>query len=276
MSNVPAKQQKPQSIRGLINTDAVREQIARALPNHLTPDRFLRVATTAILKTPKLAECSQESFMKAMLDCSSLGLEPDGRRAHLIPYGKDCQLVIDYKGLIELAKRSGEVAKWQAMDVCENDVFQWKDGAVRHEIDWRNDRGKPQCYYSHVVTKDGEHDFEVMTIAEINAIRERSKAKNSGPWVTDPGEMSKKTVIRRHAKRMTLSPEFREAYEKDFDRFEEIRQVRGREIDPEQNPFRLSDSPPNGAQGDPATEANVEGVSHETKAGESDREGGEA
>jgi recombination protein RecT len=207
-------------LKSLINSDAIRAQIARALPKHMTPDRFLRVATTTLLRVPKLAQCSQESFMKAMLDCSSLGLEPDGRRCHLIPYGTDVQLIVDWKGLVELAKRSGEVLSWKAETVKEKDKFGWVNGVIHHEVNWREDRGKLEAVYSIVKLEGGEVDTEVMTLAEVEAIRKRSKASGSGPWVTDFEEMAKKTVIRRHSKRLTLSPEFHTALEIDADKID--------------------------------------------------------
>lgn len=219
MSNELAQ---PRDIKSLINSTKVRDQIARALPQHMTPDRFLRVATTMLLRVPKLADCSQESFMKAMLDCSSLGLEPDGRRCHLIPYGKEVQLIVDWKGLVELAKRSGEVIAWKAETVKEQDQFSWHNGEINHSINWRADRGKLEAVYSVVKLASGEIDTEVMTLAEVEAIRKRSKASGSGPWVTDFEEMAKKTVIRRHSKRLTLSPEFHEALDKDADKFDPV------------------------------------------------------
>lgn len=208
-------------VKGWLQSGQFKEAVAQALPAHMTPERFVRVALTALMKTPALAQCSQESILKVMLDLSSLGLEPDGRRAHVIPYGKTAQLIIDYKGLIELAKRSGEVESWRAELVCENDEFSWEDGKVHHRIDWKKPRGKLFAVYSHVRNKNGIEDFEVMTIEEVEAIRGRSKAANSGPWKTDFNEMAKKTVIRRHAKRLTLSPDMIEAMDKDFDRLEE-------------------------------------------------------
>ncbi len=159
--------------------------------------------------------------MKAMLDCSSLGLEPDGRRCHLIPYGSEVQLIVDWKGLVELAKRSGEVVSWKAETVKENDVFEWQTGEISHSINWREDRGKLQAVYSIAKLSNGEIDTEVMTLAEVEAIRKRSKAGGSGPWVTDFEEMAKKTVIRRHSKRLTLSPEFHQALEIDADKLAE-------------------------------------------------------
>ena len=208
-------------IRGLIASDTFKSQVAMSLPTHMQPDRFARVALTALTRTPKLQDCTRESLLRCLMDCSSLGLEPDGRHAHLIPYGKDCTLVIDYKGLMALARRSGDVAIWRAELVKEHDAFAWENGKVEHNINWREDRGKAQCVYSYVRFKDGAEDWEVMTLAEVEAIRKRSRAGSSGPWVTDFDEMAKKTVIRRHSKRLTLSPEFMDALEKDDDKIEE-------------------------------------------------------
>lgn len=208
---------KATDLKQSLASDYAKQQFALALPKHMTADRFVRVALTAINKTPALANCTKESVMACMMDCSSLGLEPDGRRAHLIPYGNKCTLIVDYKGLIELAKRSGDVAFWQAHIVCESDKFTWVDGVVHHEINWFEPRGEVKCVYSHVRMKDGSDDYEVMTLEEVNAICKRSVSGKSGPWVSDFNEMAKKTVIRRHSKRLTLSPEFRDAEAKDGD-----------------------------------------------------------
>lgn len=255
MSSTAIQQQKGNDLKSLLNSASVKDQISRALPTHLTPDRFVRVATTTLLRVPKLAECDQASFMKAMLDCSSLGLEPDGRRCHLIPFENrragtvECQLIIDYKGLIELAKRSGEVKTWKAHTVCQNDpLFEWENGEITHKIDWLADRGEVLAVYSHVTTKDGDSDYEVMTKAEVEAIRNRSRAGNSGPWQTDWSEMAKKTVLRRHSKRLTLSPEFHDAIERDADQIEErkvevARPVMGREV-PQEQPAPALFAPP--------------------------------
>lgn len=216
-NNTAVTAPKKNDLKSLMVSPYAKEQFALALPKHLTVDRFVRIALTAFNKNPNLLECTQESVMSCMMDCSSLGIEPDGRRAHLIPYGNKCTLIIDYKGLIELAKRSGDVKSWSAVLICEKDVFTWHNGEITHDINWLADRGRTMAVYSHVVLSDGEHDYEVMTLAEVDAIRKRSKASGSGPWVTDFSEMAKKTVIRRHSKRLTLSPEFRDAEAKDGD-----------------------------------------------------------
>jgi recombinase, phage RecT family len=226
--NLPAVPSKNKTMKDWLKGDEFKVAMASALPSHMPVDRFIRIALTALMKVPKIAQCTQHSLFKCMLDCGSLGLEPDGRRAHIIPYENrkagtvEAQLIIDYKGLIELSKRSGEVKNWRAEIVCENDDFSWENGIVTHKVDWFNPRGKALAVYSHVRNTKDVDDYEVMTLAEVGEIRKRSKAANSGPWVTDFNEMAKKTVIRRHSKRLTLSPEFMEALQKDADRFDDI------------------------------------------------------
>jgi recombination protein RecT len=208
-------------IRSLIGSDKFREQVAAALPAHLTPERFARVCLTALTRTPKLMECTRESLLRCLMDCSALGIEPDGRRAHLIPYGTQCTLIIDYKGLVELIRRSGEVAAIRAETVCENDEFTWENGVVTHRVDWRNPRGDVQAVYAEAKLTSGEVQTAVLTKDEVEGIRKRSRAGNAGPWVTDWSEMAKKTAIRRLSKLLPLSVEIAEAMDKDDDRIAE-------------------------------------------------------
>lgn len=198
--------------------EGMRDQFALALPKLLTPERFLRVALTGINKNPKLLQCTQESLLACLLDCAALGIEPDGRRAHLIPYGDKCTLIIDYKGIAELVRRSGEVADLHADIICENDTFDYMFGTgsfLKHKIDIRKPRGEVVGAYSYVKLKDGAESFDVMGVAEIELVRKRSRSGNNGPWVTDKAEMQKKTVFRRHSKWLPLSPELRDKIEKD-------------------------------------------------------------
>jgi len=204
-----------QTLRQQLAGDYFKQQIALALPKHMTPDRFVRVGLTALMKTPKLLDCSPESVISCMLNCSALGLEPDGRRAHLIPYGNVCTLIVDYKGIVELAKRSGDVSGVFAQVVCEADSFQWENGEVKHQIDFKRDRGSMYACYATITFKDNTKQTDVMTKHEVDAIRKRSKSGQSGPWVTDYNEMAKKTVFRRASKWITLSPEVADALDKE-------------------------------------------------------------
>lgn len=207
-----------------LTSDAMKDQIRLALPKHMTPDRMVRVMLTAFTRIPKLLDCTRESLLKSLMTCSELGIEPDGRRAHLIPYENrkagtvECQLIIDYKGLAELAMRSGLVSNIHADVVCEKDDFLYDRGYVeKHVINFREPRGTMYAAYAVCTFKDGTKASSVMSKSEVDAIRSRSKAGQSGPWVTDYNEMAKKTAFRRLAKWLPLSPEVRDAIENDDD-----------------------------------------------------------
>jgi recombination protein RecT len=221
------KQTKPRTLKNLLSEDNVKNQFALALPKHLSADRFARVAITALTRTPKLQECTPESFMRCLLDLSALGIEPDGRRAHLIPYGKECTLILDYKGIAELVMRSGTVTSIHADKVCENDEFVVNRGKIeRHVVDYKAPRGNAYAFYVIVTFKDGSEKCEVMTRDEVEGIRKRSRAGQSGPWVSDFDEMAKKTVFRRSSKWLPLSPEIQEAIRTDEEReFAQARNV---------------------------------------------------
>ena len=201
---------------------------ALVLPKVCTPDRFARVALSCIKKNEKLLEALQTkegrmSLAEQFMKCAELGIEPDGRRAYLIPYKNEINLIIDYKGIAELAMRSGFISNIHADKVCENDEFEYNMGAVvKHKIDFRKERGNPYAYYSIVTFKDGSKKCEVMSKEEIDKIKERSSAWNAWikfkkicPWNTDYDEMAKKTVFKRLAKWIPQSPEMQKAIEID-------------------------------------------------------------
>lgn len=218
----PQQQRGQLTIRDRLEGADFKAAVAKALPKHLTPDRFIRVACTAIMRTPKLTQCDQASFFNALLTLSQLGIEPDGRRAHLIPFTNskrnvvEVQLIIDYKGLVELVMRSGLVSNLHADVVCENDEFAYDMGTIeRHRINFKQPRGAVYAVYCIARFKDGTSKTEVMTVEEVESIRKRSRAAQAGPWVTDWSEMAKKTCFRRLSKWLPLSPEFHDAIEAD-------------------------------------------------------------
>lgn len=229
---VVADPKKPATLMSVLSGPEFQASIAQVLPSHLTAERFVKIALGAFRKTPKLKECTQVSLIDCLMKCSELGLEPDGRLVHLIPYEDrrnnitECQLIIDYKGLVELALRSGDVVSIHADKVCQNDEFEYDRGqVVRHRIDFRQPRGDVFAYYCIIRLKDGSEKAEVMSLEEVQGIMARSKAKNYGPWVTDFHEMGKKSVFKRASKWLRMSPEFRMAYDRDFDSYEPIQQA---------------------------------------------------
>lgn len=244
--------EKPRDLKILIASPAMQAQFAAALPKHLSPERFGRIAITALTRTPKLKECTQESFFKCLLDLSAMGIEPDGRRAYLIPYNNrrantvECQLIVSYMGLIELIRRSGDVVSIRSETVCENDDFTWTNGQVFHSVNWRKSRGEVQAVYAEAVMKSGEKQTAVMTHEEVEGIRKRSKSANEGPWMTDWAEMAKKTVVRRLSKMLPLSSEIMDHVGKaDEYEFGGIRDVTPKaHILPTSNPFRVNEPQP--------------------------------
>lgn len=204
---------------------AMIAELGKAMPAHCKPERMARVAITALTRTPKLSDCTQASFFKCLLDLSAWGLEPDGRHAHLIPYGTECTLVLDYKGLVQLAYRSGCVNAIHADVVRRGDLFDYSSGYIRNHVPWflRDPADRPkvagEVYAAYCICqlKDNTAKHEIMSVDEIEGIRKRSKAGTKGPWVTDWNEMAKKTVFRRLSKWLPLSAEIIEAFHGDDD-----------------------------------------------------------
>lgn len=237
----PATNAARKDVKSLLEGPAFRAEIAKVLPKHLTPERMIRVAITATMKTPKLLQCTADSLTRCMLDCSALGLEPDGRRAHLIPFEDKragtvtCTLIIDYKGLVELAMRSGLVSHLYADVVREGDLFEYSLGEIKVHVPWflRRDSEKPGeagqdiAVYAFARMTSGASAVAVMSVDEVYSIRDNSQGwqafkkgfTKKNPW--DPSdwvseqEMKKKTALRRLCKVLPLSPEFRDAVEKD-------------------------------------------------------------
>lgn len=226
---------KQLTIRDRLNDPKQIAEFARALPKHCSPDRMARVALTALTRTPKLAECEPASFFRCMLELSQWGLEPDGRRAHLIPFENrkrgvvECQLLIDYKGFVELAYRSGFVKAIHADVVREGDLFRYNLGEVVEHVPHflRRDSNKPKdegevfAAYCRVQLEGGAVKTEVLSKREVDGIRARSRAGTNGPWVSDYAEMAKKTAFRRCSKWLPLSAEILDALEGDDDKLDE-------------------------------------------------------
>ena len=205
-----AKSNKPMQIKDYIKS--YEREIAKALPSVITPERFARMATTAVTQNPALATCTPQSFIGAMLTAAQLGLEPNTPlgQAYLIPYGNNCQFQLGYRGLIELAHRSGDIKSIEAHVVYANDDFDFEfglDPKLKHKPAKR-DRGDATWVYAVYHTKEGGYGFEVMSVDDINRHKAKySKAKNS-PWDTAWDEMAKKTVIKKVLKYAPLKTEF--------------------------------------------------------------------
>lgn len=196
-------------------------QIASQLPNGMSEDRFKTVTLQALAKNPTLQECDPSSIILAVLDAASVGLEPTGvlSQAWLVPYAGKAQLQIGYNGYRTLARRSGEVSSIEARVVYQSDtfeVFYGSDQRIVHVPSFESS-DPADITHAYAVTrmKDGTILFDVMTRAELDGIRARSKSANRGPWVSDTAEMYRKTVIRRHVKALPLTIEVAHVIERD-------------------------------------------------------------
>lgn len=202
------------TMQGLIQ--AMEPQIRKALPSVITPERFTRMVLTALSSTPKLQTCTPQSFLGAMMQAAQLGVEPNTPlgQAYLIPYGNVCQFQLGYKGLIDLAYRSGEVSSIQAHEVHEGDEFSFEYGLepkLKH-IPAKTDRGPVVYYYAVLKLKNGGVGFEVMSREDVEKFAmKKSKAYSNGPWKTDFDEMAKKTVLKKVLKYAPLKTEFARA-----------------------------------------------------------------
>lgn len=214
-----AKSGQPKTLNDYIRS--MEGEIAKALPSVITPERFTRMTLTAIRTTPQLAQCEPMSFLAAMMSAAQLGLEPNTPlgQAYLIPFKNtkkgitEVQFQIGYKGLIDLAYRSGDVEIVQAQCVYQNDTFECEYGLepkLRH-IPAAENRGELTKVYAMFRTKNGGYGFEVMSAQDIRAHAQKySKAYKSGfsPWSTNFEEMAKKTVLKKVLKYAPLKSDF--------------------------------------------------------------------
>jgi len=195
--------------------DRYKDQIAAALPKHITPDRMARIALTAVRGNQALQKADPVSLMGAIMRASQDGLEP-GRTAHLVPFGKEVNYIADYRGLIELARRSGEIGVVYGEVVYAGDFFEWEHGTneyLRHRPAGDSaDDSDIVAAYAVARWKDGRTtQFEVVTRAALDKTRDRSRSGKNGPWVTDFPAMCRKTAVRRLCKWLPQSPELQRA-----------------------------------------------------------------
>lgn len=198
-------------------------EIAKALPKHVSADRMTRIALTALSSTPKLAQCTPESFLGAIVQAAQLGLEvntPLGH-AYLIPFEDRrnnrtlCQLIIGYQGMIDLTRRSGSVKAIYAFPVYKGDDFSWELGlnpTIRHVPSTVEHKDADLTHvYAVAKLEGGEPVFTVLTRSEVERYRRRSRAADSGPWKTDYEAMCLKTAIRRLFRWLPKSAEMAQA-----------------------------------------------------------------
>lgn len=230
---VTAKKEQPKDLAQLLSSPKVQTQLKAALPRHMTAERMARIATTEMRKVPKLGSCDPMSFLGAVIQCAQLGLEPGNALGHayILPFDKrekvggqwktvrtEAQVIIGYRGMIDLARRSGQIVSLDARAVYEDDKFECTLGfepKIDHVPNWKNhsraDPSNLRFVYAVAKLKDGGLQFDVMSRAEVEGIRARSKSADNGPWVTDFPAMALKSVVRRLFKFLPVSIEIQRA-----------------------------------------------------------------
>jgi recombination protein RecT len=224
----PLADMKPkEQISFLLNQK--KGELAKMLPKTLSIERLLKVAQIAATTTPALAKCDMPSLVGAIGQCAQMGLEPNTvlGHAYLVPFNtkrKDAngqerwvnsvQVIIGYKGLIDLARRSGQIVSIAAHEVCENDHFELVYGLEEklNHTPAMGERGPVKGFYAVAKLKDGGYSFEFMSTLQVQEIMRATQSKGAyGPWKEHFIEMGRKTAIRRLAKYLPLSIEFQSA-----------------------------------------------------------------
>jgi len=202
-------------------------ELKKALPRYMDAERLIRLANTQIRLTPELQLCSVQSVLGGVMQAAQLGLEPGVLgQCYLLPFknrGKyEAVFVIGYRGLVELAHRSGKVASIEAHTVHENDEFRFRYGTnpgIDHVPVLQN-RGNVVAAYAVATLHDGTRIFEVLNREEIDKVRSASPSGQSekSPWHNWYEQMAEKTAIRRLAKQLPMAvvgEEFRVATQRD-------------------------------------------------------------
>lgn len=195
--------------------DAMRGTLTRmsaefkaALPPQIPVEKFIRTTLTAVQMNPQLLNSDRKTLLGSCMKAAQDGLLCDGREAALVMYGQNVQYMPMIGGILKKMRNSGELASIGAHVVYEKDLFEYELGdeeSIKHKPFLGDDRGRPIACYAIAKTKDGAIYREVMSVADVEKVRNASKAKNNGPWVQWWDEMARKTVIRRIAKRLPSS-----------------------------------------------------------------------
>ncbi|MED4408312.1 recombination protein RecT [Bacillus licheniformis] len=215
-------EEEPKTIAGYLKK--LQPELQKALPKHITPERITRIVLTTIRNNPALQECSPGSLLGAVMQSAQLGLEPGlVEHCYFVPFWnnkekrREVQFIIGYKGMIDLARRSGHIQSIYAYTVHEADKFVYELGLHPKLIHKpaTGQRGEMTHVYAVAHFKEGGYQFEVLTKHDVENVRNRSKSKDNGPWITDYEEMAKKTVVRRIWKYLPISIEIQQQVSQD-------------------------------------------------------------
>lgn len=195
--------------------------IEAMIPKHMSAERLLKIALIATTRTPLLMQCTPKSVLQAVVNAAQLGLECNSPLGHayMVPFKNnkhnvyEATLIPGYRGYVDLAHRSGKVAGIFANPVFEGDEFEYEEGMnpkVYHKPSrdaGARDVKKLIACYAVAALISGFRQPKVMFREELDLYRARSRARNDGPWQSDPIQMYQKTPVRQIIKFLPLSPE---------------------------------------------------------------------
>ena len=211
-----AAQPENETIKALL----IRKQadIKQLLPTHVNVDRFIKSALLAVARNDRLLECSPASVFTSVVNAAELGLDftPAKGHAYLIPYKREATFMPGFRGMIELAKRSGTIIKIEAHVVYEKDIFDIEyglDPKLIHKPCIKGNQGNVTGAYAIAWFKGDDPQYEYMTREQLDGIRKR--AKTDYVWQSDFSEMCRKTAVRRLFKYLPCSPDLEKAIEFD-------------------------------------------------------------
>lgn len=236
-----AKPQSAAAVRFSAFADMVKArtpEFAKLLPKHMPPERFARHLLNYAIRAPEVLECQPASILKSMLDAAQMGLAPDGLlgSGYLVTFKnkdratgqkvKQCQFIPGYRGLIDLARRSGVIQQISGQVVRKGDVFEYELGdapRLRHVplMDTTSDEEVGHrpivAAYAVALLTDGSKQVEVLTVADLQKIQgsSQSGASEFSPWAKWPEEMARKSAVKRLCKYLPLSPELALAIQHD-------------------------------------------------------------
>lgn len=226
MSALVPYKEKVANVRTLLEKQG--PELAKALSGAVTPDKMIRTLMTDIQTNPKLLDCSTGSLIRCVMEAAQLNLVTGSAmgQAYLVPYKKECRLIIGYKGLLALVHRSGVVASFQAKVVRAGDHFAYRAGTINiieHQMCEYTELPLPPMTHVYAIAelRNGGRQVEVMQRIEVEAIRVRSRSGDSGPWATDYDAMALKTCLRRLARSLPQSTELQYALS-ETDRMEAV------------------------------------------------------
>jgi recombination protein RecT len=200
-----------------VTLQRMQPEFAAALPPQIPAERFLRTVLTTVQMNPDLVQCDRRSLLAACMKAAQDGLLLDGREAAPVIFRKKDRdggwtAVVQYMpmlgGLLKKLRNSGELASISAHVAYENDKFEYELGdheSITHKPHLGPNRGAPVAVYAIAKTKDGSTWREVMSVDEVEKVRNVSRAKDNGPWRDWWDQMAIKTVIKRLAKRLPSS-----------------------------------------------------------------------